>query len=62
MAGDVADIIIFWDKLAKIGPGYGYFPKVTKSSLIVKKNHLNDANTVFSGTRIMITTEGGKNF
>ena len=37
VAGKLADIKNFWDKLSTIGPKYGYFPKFTKSYLILKK-------------------------
>ena len=37
VAGKLADIKNFWDKLSTIGPKYGYFPKSIKSYLIVKK-------------------------
>ena len=40
VAGKLADIKNFWDKLAIIGPKYGYFPKSIISYLIVKKNCL----------------------
>ena len=33
----LADLKIFWDKISTIGPKYEYFPKSTKSYLIVKK-------------------------
>ena len=33
----LADIKIFWNKPAIIGPKDGYFPKATKSYLILKK-------------------------
>ena len=36
-AGKLADINFFSDKLAAIGPKYGYFCKANKSYLIVKK-------------------------
>ena len=36
-AGKLADIKIFSDKLAAIGPKYGYFCKANKSYLILKK-------------------------
>ena len=45
VVGKLAIIKYFWDKLATIGPKYGYFPKFTKSYLIVKKNCLKDAKT-----------------
>ena len=37
VAGKLAVIKNFWDKLAIIGPKYGCFPKSTKSYLTVKK-------------------------
>ena len=36
-AEKLADIKYFCDRLAAIGPIYGYFPKATKSYFIVKK-------------------------
>ena len=60
VAGKIADIKIFWDKLGTIGPKYGYFFKSTKSYLIVKKNCLKDAKTIFTDTNINITADGRK--
>ena len=60
VAGKLVDIKKFWDKLAVIGPKYGYFPKSTKSYLIVKRNCLKDAKSIFTGTNINITTDGRK--
>ena len=60
VAGKIADIKIFWDKLRTIGPKYGYFFKSTKSYLIVKKNCLKDAKTIFTDTNINITADGRK--
>ena len=37
IAGKLADIKSFWDKLPTIGSKYGYFPKSTKSYLIMKR-------------------------
>ena len=62
VAGKLADIYNLWDKLATIGPKYGYFPKSTKSYLIVKKICLKDAKTIFTGTNINITTDRRKHF
>ena len=38
VAGSLNSIKDYWDKLTAIGPKYDYFPKRTKSYLIVKKN------------------------
>ena len=37
IAGSLNSIKDYWDKLTAIGPKYGYFPKPTKSYLIVKE-------------------------
>ena len=60
VAEKLADIKIFWDKLSTISPKYGYFPKSTKSYLIVKKNYLKDAKTIFTDTNINIIADGRK--
>ena len=60
VAGKLADIKSFWNKLSTIGPKYGYFPKSTKSYFIVKKSCLKDAKTIFTDTNINITTDGRK--
>ena len=36
VAGSLNSIKDYWDKLTAIGPKYAYFPKPTKSYLIVK--------------------------
>ena len=58
----LTDLENFWDKLAAIGPKYGYFAKSTKSYLMVKKNCLNNAKTMFTDTNINITTNGKKHY
>ena len=60
VAGKLTDINNFWDKLDTIGPKYEYFPKSTKSYLIVKKKFLKDAKTIFTDTNINITANGRK--
>ena len=62
VAGKLADIKNSWDKLSTIGPKYEYFPKSTKSYLIVKRNCLKDAKTIFTDTNINITADGRKHF
>ena len=57
VAEKLADIKRFWDKLSTTDPEYGYFPKSTKSCLIVRKNCLKDAKTIFTDTNINITAD-----
>jgi len=54
-------IIIKWcDELLAAGPALGYYPNAKKCWLVVKPEKLKEANDVFSGTGINITTEGRK--
>ena len=58
-AGKIAEMKKWWDELNKEGPKYGYFPKPSKTILIVKDpGQLQYANEVFAGTGVTIGTEG----
>ena len=46
VAGKLEDMKIFWNKRAKIGRKYGYFPKATRPYLIILKSYLSDAKTM----------------
>ena len=48
----------YWDKLTAIGPKYGYFPKPTKSYLVVKEKKLMEAQNLFANSRVNIRAEG----
>lgn len=50
----------WWDKVEHYGPLFGYYPKASKSWLIVKDEHKLVADNVFSDTKINITTDGKK--
>ena len=39
VAGSLNSIKDYWDKLTATGPKHGYFPKLTKSYLIVKEKN-----------------------
>ena len=50
---------MWWDKLNAIGPNYGYFPKASKTTLVVKNQTLLDsAAEIFNGSGIKIVLEG----
>ena len=58
-AGKIAHLRPYWDNLCKNGPAYGYFPKASKSVLIVKDPSLMEqAETTFAGVDIEITCDG----
>ena len=40
------------------GPKYGYYPKPSKSFLIVKQHYKEYGERIFAGSNIKITTEG----
>jgi len=45
-----------------LGPAVGYFPNAKKSWLIVKEKYVNEAENLFKGLSVNITTEGQKYF
>jgi hypothetical protein len=59
-AGKLNEIITWWEHLAVEGPKYGYFPKPSKSILIVKEEFKNEAQNIFGHTQIKITTAGAR--
>ena len=50
----------YWDNINTYGPLLGYYPKASKSWLVVKENLFADAKRIFDGTEINITTQGRK--
>jgi hypothetical protein len=57
-AGKLDDLRKWWDKLLVKGPDYGYFPKPSKTWLIVKHDKLDEAKRIFEGTGVQFTSEG----
>ena len=58
-AGMISEIRKWWDILNGSGPKFGYFPKPSKTILIVKKpEDLTHAEEIFSNTGIKITLSG----
>ena len=62
VAGKLSSIKDYWSQLTSIGPEYGYFPKASKSYLIVKEDQLPSAITLFHNSNVNITVEGKKAF
>ena len=50
----------WWDRCVQFGPAIGYYPKPSKSWLVVKQNQHERAKTIFEGTGVNITTVGKK--
>ena len=56
--GTIDQLKRWWDLIIKMGKYVGYYAKPSKSWLIVKAEHRDEAERVFEGTGIQITTEG----
>ena len=61
-AGKLSDLKVWWDRLVELGPDYGYFPNALKSWLIIKEYNLMEAETIFSRSGNLVTTEGKEIF
>jgi hypothetical protein len=48
----------WWEKIVQLGPDIGYFPNSKKTWLVIKPQYIVEAEVVFSGTGINITSEG----
>jgi len=48
----------WWDLLVQVGPSFGYHPNASKTWLVVKPDHLQEARVVFDGSGVQITAEG----
>ena len=58
VTGKLTSIKDYWGKLTVLCPKYGYFPKASKSYLIVKEDKLGEARNVFNDSNVYITIEG----
>ena len=57
-ADKIEDLKCYWDEITTKGPNYGYYPKASKSHLIVKEKYINKATNNFQGLDVQITTAG----
>lgn len=57
-AGSLKEIRQWWDKLVHEGPKFGYFANPKKTHLLVKPHLLHEAELIFQGTEIKVTTSG----
>ena len=58
VAGSLNSFKDYCGKLTAIGPKYGYFPKPTKSYLIVKGKKMTESQNVFANSGVNVTAEG----
>ena len=52
VAGSIKDIKCYWEHLNSFAQFFGYYPKASKSHLIVKRQYLETANVVFRNTKV----------
>ena len=57
-AGRIIRLRAWWDLLCQRGPLYGYKPNPSKSVLVVKPPHLEEASRIFESTGVTITDDG----
>ena len=57
-AGRISCLRKWWDAIQENGPPYGYFPKPSKSFLVVKPKLFEEAKLAFSGTGVHIVDDG----
>jgi hypothetical protein len=53
--GSLTALRAWWDKILQLGPKYGYFPKATKTHLVVKPHLVEKARAIFATTGIQIS-------
>ena len=58
--GTLSQILEWWSEIQTRGPIFGYFPKPSKTWLIVKPEYLERAKELFADSDINITDQGHK--
>ena len=56
--GKISSIKDYWSQLTSIGPKYDYFPKASKSYLIVNEDQLPNATRLFDNSNVNSTVKG----
>lgn len=56
--GKLDHIKNWWDNISQIGPEYGYYPKASKTWLIVKEQDYERAESLFQDTGVVVTHDG----
>ena len=56
--GKLAQLREWWDKLATDGPSFGYFANPSKTWLVTKDGHHEEASAIFADSGVNITSDG----
>ena len=57
-AGRLKNLLEWWKDVCEIGPIIGYYPKPSKSWVVVKPSLLDEATSIFKGTGLNVTSDG----
>ena len=57
-AGSIKKIKQYWELSTQVSPKYDYYPKPSKSHLIVKEKHFDIAKFIFKGREVKIANNG----
>ena len=57
-ASTCSNLRSWWDELSRFGPLFGYHPNPSKTYLVVKEEHKENATQAFADTGVQVTTEG----
>ena len=57
-AGNLKDLLQWWQHLTAIGPAFVYFPNATKTHLVVEPELMDKATKIFENTEVQVTTQG----
>ena len=57
-SGSLQDLLQWWLNLNESGPLFGYHPNASKSILLVKPEHINNAKLLFHDHNLSIVTDG----
>ena len=57
-ASTCTELRTWWDQLVAHGPSFGYHPNASKTYLVVKQDHEEQAKEIFSDTDVRLTTQG----
>ena len=56
--GRLVELRFYWDRVLELGQGYGYLPNAKKSTLLVRRELVEEARQLFDGTGVSVTTDG----
>ena len=58
--GALNSLCSWWDGIVEVGPAYGYYANPSKTVLIVKKEKFDEAQALFDGSGVKVTTDASK--